>query len=45
MQEGLVYNCSINELGVFQVLNITDTAEVFVCVVRCTWKQKEILKN
>ncbi|GAB7306677.1 hypothetical protein EGLA_14440 [Enterococcus gallinarum] len=31
VHENWIYDFSIDELGVFQVLNTTDTAEVFVC--------------
>ncbi|EMF0536468.1 hypothetical protein H6231_002827 [Enterococcus hirae] len=47
VQEGLIYDCLIDDLGIFQVqvLDVSNTAEVFVRVVRCTLKQKEILKK
>lgn len=47
VHEGLIHDCFINELGFIQVqvLDISNTAEVLVRVVRYTLKQKEILKN
>ncbi|MGM0209292.1 hypothetical protein IGI96_003817 [Enterococcus sp. DIV0421] len=47
IQEGLIYDCSIDELGIFQVqvLDVSNTAEVLVRVVRCTVRQREILKK
>ncbi len=47
VQEGLIYDCLIDDLGIFQVqvLDISNTAEVLVRVVRCTLKQREILKK
>lgn len=37
IQEGLIYDYLIDDLGIFQVqvLDVSNTAEVFVRVVRC----------
>ncbi|EOW1885532.1 hypothetical protein ACNZ61_002724 [Enterococcus hirae] len=40
IQEGLIYDCLIDDLGIFQVqvLDVSNTAEVLVRVVWCTLK-------